>query len=70
MALTRITVRSGPSSIEEQWVAETKQEMLDALEHEQRRWPPQGYGTDLYRLEQDPTGLLWQGKFVRYLSCD
>ena len=56
--------------IVEHWTAETRQQLMDLLEAEEGRWPTRGYGTVLYNIKQDPTGVLWHAEFSRYTSCD
>lgn len=70
MSINRI-VQSGSSSIlREHWTADTKEELLELFARMERNYPPQGYGTTIRGIRQDPTGLLWHAQFSRYSSCD
>ena len=57
-------------SVEEHWTSESKDAILQEFERIERNYPLQGYGTSLYNLREDPTGLLWHAEFYRYTSCD
>lgn len=71
MAVTRVnTDKASRSFVKEHWTSESKEEIMDLFEQVERCYPEQGYGTRLYDIRQDPTGLLWHAEFSRYTSCD
>lgn len=66
----RIAKTSRSGFINEHWTADTSEDIQRLFEQEQRRYPTRGYGTEIYDVHQDPTGLIWHAEFVRYTSCD
>ncbi len=70
MSVTRVPVNNYRSIIKEHWTADTESELRDLFAEIERNYPPQGYGTMLYGVKQDPTGLLWHAEFSRGASCD
>lgn len=68
--LTKINVRNTEFSITQHWTAEELDEMTVEFERIERNYPTPGYGTSLYDVRLDPTGLLWHGTFYRSKSCD
>lgn len=71
MSVVRNKVNAFSSSlIKEHWTSESEVELRELFINEERNYPVQGYGTTLYDVRPDPTGLLWHGEFSRFTSCD
>lgn len=70
MSVTRIPVNNYRSIISEHWTAETESELRELFAQVERNYPTPGYGTMIYDVRPDPTGLLWHAEFSRGASCD
>ena len=71
MAVVRVRKAMILSSlVKEHWTSESKEELMQTFESEERSYPTQGYGTMISDIHQDPTGLLWHADFSRFTSCD
>ena len=70
MTVVRIKVKETDFRIEERWTAPTEEAIIEELAREIRRFPTEGYGTGIYNVHSDPTGLLVHATFSRMLSCD
>ena len=70
MSVVRNPVRSDAGLIREHWTADSEQELQNLYQQVQGAYPTLGYGTMLYQVKPDPTGLLWHAEFSRFASCD
>ena len=70
MSVVRNPVRSDAGLIREHWTADSEQELQNLYQQVQGAYPTQGYGTMLYQVKPDATGLLWHAEFSRFASCD
>ena len=70
MSVTRIQTSNSSGMLKEHWVSESEQELQSLYTEIERNYPIQGYGTAIYDIKQDPTGLLWHAEFSRSKSCD
>lgn len=70
MSVVRVSKGSSSSSVREHWTSESKEEIMELFSNEQKNYPTQGYGTILYNVQLDPTGLLYHAEFSRFNSCD
>ena len=70
MTVVRIKIRSDDRRLVERWTAPSQGQIQAEFDLEQSAFPTAGYGTSIYNLKEDPTGLLWHAEFTRMKSCD
>ena len=70
MTVVRIKIRSDDRRLVERWTAPSQSQIQAEFSSEQGAFPTAGYGTAIYNLKEDPTGLLWHAEFTRMKSCD
>jgi len=66
MSVVKTTVRNGDrSGLEQHWTANSLAELEEAYRDEQVIYPFSMFGTMLYGMRADPTGLLYHATFWR-----
>jgi len=70
MTVVRIVKSKTDFAVNEHWTAVSKELLEAEFNKELAGYPKLGYGTSMYNVRQDPTGLLYHAEFHRQLSCD
>lgn len=68
MSVVRNNFGSTLTVIKEHWTSSSKEELLTLFEEVEKTYPNANYGTSLYNIRRDPTGLIWHAEFYRYVS--